>query len=125
MNSEYMKRDPEGDAVWFTDGGSNELYFVVKDGAVRRFHMSFLGNYLEGSAGRPLRTGHVMEESDDSGSRLAKGSAMVDLAEGTSRQAIELARQVLRNIGELSEERREAIERLIGNGEIQALGRAK
>lgn len=124
MNPQYMKADPEGTPAWFTDGGSNELYFVQKDGAIRRFHMSILGNYLEGGEKKPVRTGHVVDENDQAGhdgGRLAKASAMVELNPEASRQAIELARQLIRIVAELEPKDRDALEGLLGAADLRPL----
>lgn len=120
MNPQYMKADPEGAPSWYTDGGSNELYFVSSGGAIRRFHMSILGNYVEGGEKKPVRTGHVLDEREE-GARIAKAASLVDLSPEASRQAIELARQLIRNVEELEAGERDALEALLGASDVGAL----
>ena len=98
MNPEFMKQDPEGTPVWFTDGRLNELYYVVKDGELKRFHMSFLGHYLEGGPDAPVRSGFAPDESEEARGNSGQRAPLVDLGREASRQALELGQQLLVNV---------------------------
>jgi PilZ domain len=73
----YMKKDPRGDTHWFTDGRQNELFIIADAKGVIAFHMTFMGNYIEGGRDRALKGGIVNEQEDG---QLHKGSALVDVS---------------------------------------------
>ena len=123
MNPEFLKPDPDGEPRWFTDGSTNELYFArAASGNVPRFHMTVLGHYLEGGEGKALKTGKVGEDWDErTGSRIAKSAPIVEASASSSRQAVELARQLVRNVAEMTDEERATIERLLCEGVASSL----
>lgn len=76
IHESLLKADPRGQAVWFADGSGNEVYCVMDASGILDFHMTFLGNYIEGGRSRRLRMGTASEESAQ-GSPKHKGSALV------------------------------------------------
>lgn len=73
----YMKKDPRGETHWFTDGRQNELFYVADARGVVSFHMTFMGNYIEGGRDRALKGGVVNESEDE---QMHKGAALVDVS---------------------------------------------
>jgi hypothetical protein len=111
VNEQYLKPDPRGRVEWLTDGRQNELYCVLDDQGVVAFHMSFLGNYVEGGRGMEARGGTVNQDS-----RSAQGhkrSALIDLSSSLSPEMSAFGRTFVQNTEQLSEVARKEIERLI------------
>ncbi len=97
VDEAYLKQDPNGRVSWFTDGGQNEVHFVSDDQGVLNFHMSFLGNYIEGGRGRSLRCGHIVEDT-----RIYhKGSALLDLSEPVTDEILGLGQLLIDNVENL------------------------
>lgn len=59
-----LAHDGPGHAVWFHGGENSELYYVERGGRILRFRLSFLGNFLEGGEGRPVRFGVLTCDRD-------------------------------------------------------------
>lgn len=54
-------------AYWYRGRDNCGLYYIERGGAIERFVLTFLGNYLEGGAMRPVRFGIVASELDLTG----------------------------------------------------------
>ncbi len=109
VDEAYLKQDPNGRVSWFTDGGQNEVHFVSDEQGVLNFHMSFLGNYIEGGRGRPLRCGHIVEDT-----RIYhKGSALLDLSEPVTDEILELGKLLIDNVENLALDQAVAIKVLL------------
>ncbi len=93
--SSYLKPDPRGEAMWFTDGKKSEIYCVRdKDGLIS-FHLGFLGNYVEFERGGRLRAGTVLD-SEPREARY-KGSDLIEMSRHPSHEIIKLARVFAQN----------------------------
>lgn len=100
VDEAYLKRDPAGQVTWFTDGKQNEVYLVSDSNGVASFHLSFLGNYVEGGRGKVLRAGHIVEDD-----RMNyRGSDMLELTADVSDQILAHGRTLVANVGGLSDE---------------------
>lgn len=53
-----------GRAHWYRGRGNSGLYYAKRRGVIERFALTFLGNYLEGGAMRPIRFGIVASDTD-------------------------------------------------------------
>jgi hypothetical protein len=62
VTESVLKGDPRGQVKWFTDGKENEIYFVVDRKGILDFHLTFLGNYIEGGRNLTLRAGLVGDD---------------------------------------------------------------
>lgn len=94
----YLQRDPAGQVVWFTDGNQNEIYYVWGQSGIVKFHLSFLGNYIEGSPGSPLRWGYVVE---DAAIHKHKRSSLLQLKEEASDEVLQYGKLLIENVKEL------------------------
>lgn len=97
VDEAYLKKDPAGRVSWFTDGRQNEVYFVTDDSGIRSFHVSFLGNYIEGGRGKLLRCGHIIEDAPDQATKH-KGSALLDLSPETSDEVLKMSHLLIANL---------------------------
>lgn len=98
VDEAYLKHDPAGQVRWFTDGKQNEVYFVADGDGILTFHVSFLGNYIEGGRGKVLRCGHVIE---DLPSTKHKGSSLLDLSPQISEEVLRLSHQLIDSLESL------------------------
>ncbi|MBK9519965.1 MAG: hypothetical protein IPO09_22100 [Anaeromyxobacter sp.] len=57
VEADRLPRQDQGAAHWFHGRENCELYYVEQEGVLLRFHLSFLGNFLEGGADQPVRFG--------------------------------------------------------------------
>lgn len=78
IDSSVLKADPRGETLWFTDGGTNELHAVRDAQGLVEFHVTFLGNYLEGGRGKSLRGGFIQASTSEK-TFAFKGSDLLDL----------------------------------------------
>ena len=107
----YLKPDPRGQVSWFTDGKQNEVYCVTDAAGLAAFHMTFLGNYIEGSRGKTLTGGLVNE--DDAESDHQKGSSLLEMNAFLRPEMANLALTFIQNVERMSPETRKEIERYI------------
>ena len=107
----YLQADPRGQVSWFTDGKQNEVYCVTDDKGLAAFHMTFLGNYIEGSRGKPLSGGLVNE--DEGGSDRQKGSSLLEMNSFFKPEMANLALTFIQNVERMSPETRKEIEKYI------------
>lgn len=105
----YMKKDPRGDTHWFTDGRQNELFAVVDTKGVVAFHMTFMGNYIEGGRDRALKGGVVNEQDDFTADQAQshKGSALVDVSRKLPAEMAALAVTYVQHVEALPPELRQ------------------
>lgn len=112
ISVEYLKADPSGRPVWFTDTRQNEIYYTVDQNGIAEFHISFLGNYLEGGRNRRLRSGHVIDYEKHE--NRYQGSALIDLAEGSNEQIVALATTMIQTMENMPLEEQQEFLRLLG-----------
>jgi hypothetical protein len=97
VSEAYLKPDPRGKTLWLTDGRQNELFAVFDGEGIVAYHLSFLGNYVDGGRGLPPRVGNMRDQVSELPGH--KGSTLVDLASPqVSREAIALARVFVLNV---------------------------
>lgn len=96
----YLKPDPRGQVVWFTDGRHNEVYAVVDASGILDFHLTFLGNYVAGGRLKPLVCGYVKEdnEKDVPGH---KSSALIDSSGAPTNDMLALASVLIQNVDKM------------------------
>jgi hypothetical protein len=80
MKPEMLKQEEDGQPRFF-HGSGHELFWVERPGSgqepdVVRFHLTFLGNYIEGEKGKPLLWGMVVQP-EEKGKAAYKGSDIV------------------------------------------------
>lgn len=63
IKNDLLLPQPDGDARWYVDAYNNELYFVSNGPALVRYHMTFLGNYIQWQKESGLKSGYVLEET--------------------------------------------------------------
>lgn len=103
VDPRYTKKSEKGKPVWFSDGGKNELYLILGGKDIVEFHLTFLGNYLEGSAGGPPRFGQVVDD-ERSGDLGIKPSALISAQNEARPEALAAAAKVIQNVGQLEPE---------------------
>ena len=101
VNEAYLTPDPRGQTLWYTDGRQNELFVIVDDKGVAAYHMSFLGNYVEGSRGQVPRVGEL-RESSGSGPNGQKGATLIELGGQPVGHMLNLALSFVRNVDQLA-----------------------
>jgi hypothetical protein len=97
IQSSYLAPSPLGDVSWFTDSGQNELYFISDEKGIVEFHLTFLGQHLQGGRTRAMRFGVIVEASDRN-KPFHKGSALIDFMHGIPTATLVDAETVLQNI---------------------------
>lgn len=113
VDESFLKVDPAGKVVWFTDGRENEVYCVTDGNGIVNFHLTFFDNYIEGGRTKPLRSGYVDEEGVCSGV-ARKGSALLLLNDGISPEMREAANTLIQNLEKMPEDLQAALRGLIG-----------
>jgi hypothetical protein len=110
VSPKMLKPDPAGMPWWIYGDNNCELYFVTDPAnaeVIRKFHVAFFGNYVEGTGGSPARFGRITEET--SVDEIRKGSDVVVWdAEVPASQREEVVRFV-ENINHLSPGQRAAL----------------
>lgn len=107
VDESYLKKEPEGQVFWFTDGLQNEVYFVLDQNGILRFHISFLGNYIEGGRARPLRCGHIVEDAKPDSKH--KGSNLLDLTDDVTDDVLKLCCLLIDNLEKLPADQAHAL----------------
>jgi hypothetical protein len=110
VNSEYLAPTADGTVQWFVDTKGNEIYVVDKSGTLIRYHMVFLGNYVEWSAGGPLKVGIVLSDRDSKPMKH-KGSHVVRFSETIPKEMGLVVSRLLENVREISQETKMQIEK--------------
>lgn len=64
LGPEVLPPHDDGTPHAFHGEQNSELFFVERDGRIVHFRLAFLGNYLEGGEGRPVRFGVITREHD-------------------------------------------------------------
>lgn len=77
VDSSILKKEESGTSYWLTDGRQNEVYIHWDKGLIQHFHLTYLGNYIEGSSQKPLRYGYV---ADETGRKAYKASTLIRLS---------------------------------------------
>ena len=114
VDSAFMKADPRGQVYWFTDGRQNEFFCVADGGGVVAFHMTFLGNYIEGGRARGVKGGVVNDGREDS--QTHKGSALVDMSRALAPEMLNLAHAFIQNVATFPQALRADVEKLLSPG---------
>jgi hypothetical protein len=114
VNDAYMKADPRGKTLWYTDGRQNEVYVVFDEAGVVAFHMSFLGNYVEGGRGQLPRVGELRDDTPLAPGQ--KGSTMIDAPRRPAGNTLNLALTFLRNVDQLPPALREELAKNLATG---------
>ena len=103
--------DPNSLVRWFRGPENCELFLVLdKDNPdhVKRFNLSFFGNYVEGGEGVSLRSGQILEEEFSAKAKY-KGSNIVQFEKEIPEEFRVSCRKFLENIEQLDVEIREQI----------------
>lgn len=108
VDSSYLKADPRGDVSWFTDGKHNEIYCVTDPKGIVNFHVTFLGNYLEGGRAQPLRFAYTNEDVAE-GKPGHKGSTLLDLSTAVDQKTLELVQALFESVESMPGELRTAL----------------
>lgn len=111
VDQAFLKQDPMGRVSWYTDGKQNEIYFVFDADGVHSFHVSFLGNYIEGGREKALRCGHIVEDTSFNQNKH-KGSALLDLSQPISDEVLSLGSLLIENV-EMPNEHIDALKALL------------
>lgn len=123
VNPAMLKADPEGDTHWFFGPNDCEIYYVSRGPEILHFHLSFLGNYIEGGTKKPLQLG-VLDSSDpqdaaeSTGTIRVKGSILVRKVSSADRNALEglrtAAKRFVLGTKVLKSDERDSLLRLLG-----------
>ncbi|MCM2281047.1 MAG: hypothetical protein NDI61_04290 [Bdellovibrionaceae bacterium] len=111
VDETFLKKDPAGKVAWFTDGGQNEVYFVSDRDGILSFHVSFLGNYIEGGRSKILRCGHIIDEAPNATKH--KGSNLLDLAPDVSEEVLKLGHLLVDNVEKMPAEQAQMLKALL------------
>lgn len=111
INPEMLKQDPDGTPECFV-GEQNELYILTKDQEWIYFTLTFLGHYMEGRRGKPLKYGQIADK-ERTGSLQYNESSVVRLEPKASDEIITISINFLNNIAELDSKLLEAITKYI------------
>lgn len=98
VDESFLKPDPHGKVSWFTDGRQNEVYCVSDRDGLLNFHMTFLGNYIEGERGKPLRAGFTREDDESSDDPGHKQAALLEFSDIDTPTILDLASMLIRNV---------------------------
>ena len=112
IDPKFLKQVPNGQIVWFTDGNANEVYFLMDKNGVQEFHLTFLGNYVEGGRNKALRAGYVVEEFDVK-QTTHKGSDLLEMGPGIENEVLFLGIQLVENTEQMPKEQRELLVKLL------------
>jgi hypothetical protein len=115
VSEAYLKPVSSGRAAWFTDGQHNELYFVFDDRGILKFHLSFLGNYIEGGREDRVRCGYIIEDSS-AGMNKYKGPPILDLKDSASAEMLQLGELLIDGIQKLPPDQAHALKALLQKG---------
>lgn len=115
VDKAFLKPDPAGEVSWFTDGRQNEVYCVTDDDGIVSFHISFLGNYIEGGRTKPLCSGYINEDASTAGPSH-KGSALLAVTDGLSTEMEQLACALVDHVEKMPSDLKEALRALMGRG---------
>jgi hypothetical protein len=96
----YLKPDPRGQVVWFTDGRHNEVYAVVDASGILDFHLTFLGNYVAGGRSKPVVCGYVKEDNEKDAPGH-KSSALIDSSGAPTSEMLALASVLIQNVDKM------------------------
>lgn len=101
-----LKEDPRGQVRWFTDGKENEIYFVVDRKGILDFHLTFLGNYIEGGRNLTLKAGLVGDDFEvtDPSFRADHKKAQLLHLQKPDRRILTMASSLLMNTQALPQE---------------------
>jgi hypothetical protein len=103
VDEAYLKPDPRGRVMWFTDGRNNEAYAVLDSHGIVEFHLTFLGNYVAGGRDKAIVCGYVKEEApkDEPGH---KSSALIDSSGAPTEDMLALAQALIQNIEKMPQD---------------------
>lgn len=99
---------PAGQVHWFTDGRANEVHFVTTEDKLVNFHISFLGNYLEGAPDVELRFGQIIDDRNSS-KPGHKSANLIEFFEQVPDEAVPLALRIVNNLQGLKPAERAAL----------------
>ena len=101
-----FKEDPRGQVKWFTDGKENEIYFVVDRKGILDFHLTFLGNYIEGGRNLTLKAGLIGDDFEvtDPSFRMEHKKAQLLNLQKPDRRILTMASSLLLNTQALPQE---------------------
>lgn len=113
VNPSVLRKQSEGNPHWLYGPNNCELFAVEKDNSLVRFHLSWYGNYAEGSASEKTRFGYVAEDrrnDEEVSGVFYKGSTLIHWLKAPTTDTVEEARRFLSHIQDLPEEIRKQIE---------------
>ncbi len=116
VNSKFLKEQEDGEPRWFKSGDQTELFFVEKNESLVRFHMSFLGFYLEGGNGRTTRCGKIIDEWEQEDETGYKGSSVIQYESEVSQLVKKSAIRLIDGIKELDKKIKNQIFKIIQDG---------
>jgi hypothetical protein len=65
LNSEHLKKDPDGTPIFYVGEDSCELYFVENNKNLIKFSVTLFGNYIEIDKNHNIRHGRVSGNSEE------------------------------------------------------------
>jgi hypothetical protein len=113
VDEAYLKPDPDGQVTWYTDGRHNEVYCVRDSTGIVKFHLTFIGNYIEGGRGRPIVCGYVKDGAANEPGH--KGSSLVEESSVPAPEMLNLARSLVQNIEKMPADLKVEIQAVLAN----------
>lgn len=65
VGRQHLSNVDQGTPQWYVDSQGNELYIVERDGQVVRYHIVFLGNYVEWNEQAGIKVGIVLSDKKE------------------------------------------------------------
>lgn len=62
IDPKHLKKVDDGEPQWFVGKNNAELFFVINNGTIVRFHVAIFGTFFEGGHARPTRIGYIVDE---------------------------------------------------------------
>jgi hypothetical protein len=101
VDKEHLATTEEGEPHWFIDPKGNELYVIEKNNELLRFHIVFLGNYVEWKKGNLVKVGIVLSDRNAKPLRH-KGSHVVRFSDSVPKEISVVVGRLLENIPQLN-----------------------
>jgi len=77
IRTELLKPEEDGRPIFFCGSDGTELKIVERDGRIVRFHMGFLGMYIEGDGQGRVQFGLIYEDNRSGGKPVFKGATLI------------------------------------------------
>ena len=92
-----LRDEPDGRPFWYFGKNNCELFYVVKDDKLVRFHITYFSNYLEGAPRKELRFGKVVGDEVKEQMKL-KGSNIIEWEKNIPDKLISVSIKLLQNV---------------------------